>query len=49
MTFTSPRSPNYPVLRDLGAEMRPFDLFLQGPERPEAAGERGVYVDLIHF
>jgi hypothetical protein len=49
VTFSSERSPGYDVLVSLEAEMQPFDLFVFGPERPEGADRRGVYVDLIYF
>jgi hypothetical protein len=49
VTFTSPQSPSYPVLAELKGEMQPFDLFVFGPECPNGADRRGVYVDLIYF
>ena len=49
VTFTSSWSPSYSVLAGLGGEMRPFDLFVFGPECPNGADRRGVYVDLIYF
>jgi hypothetical protein len=42
-------SPGYPVLLDAGGEMRPFDLYLFGPDPPEGADRRGVYVDAVYF
>lgn len=49
VTFTSPQSPTYPVLAELNGDMQPFDLFVFGPECPNGADQRGVYVDLIYF
>ena len=49
VVFTSPMSPGYPVLQDVGGEMLPFDLYLFGPETPEGADRRGVYVDAVYF
>lgn len=49
VTFTSPRSPTYAVLSELNGEMEPFDLFVFGPDCPDGADRRGVYVDLVYF
>ena len=49
VVFTSPLSPGYPVLLGVGGAMLPFDLYLFGPEMPEGADRRGVYVDAVYF
>jgi hypothetical protein len=47
--FSSPSSPTYPLLQNLGARMDPFDLYLFGAPTPDDAAERGVYVDHVYF
>ena len=49
VVFTSPLSSGYAVLDNLGGEMQPFDLYLFGPETPDGADRRGVYVDEVYF
>ena len=37
------------ALAELGGEMQSFELFVFGPEFPNGADQRGVYVDLSYF